>query len=425
MVMYRTYQNELIDKHLVVSRDNEIAERNTVADWLEQHANWDIRKYYNNISSNVTVKEAFNMFKNTVEPNLPEEQRASNWNEFINNIRNIDKKRPITTLENIAITYMNRRTNNGLRSPPSSSNNNRSNVPSMPGTPNSLHTSKVSFIQIEGNTERRIEPNSFMTSTKLTQFIYIGSKDETNSELGIVKTLYSNVRDQEFENKWYSSNCNAKLFCIKHECYVPVSKIEIWDTRDDIYPEKQSFTKFVSSVEPDKSIEKIEKYISIAISQLDDYLELDETDREGSITHTYIKYMKSFIGNEDDSNAIEELKKLSKKRKFSDVDYDTTSSSSTKRTAVLNRISYRDYDEPSNLDYCNDEELIEENRKLWKNKEKSGYYVLNETNNDWAPFGYTEDMKTRIAPYGFIKDDPNNRVRKKINTRAKSENSME
>ena len=62
---------------------------------------------------------------------------------------------------------MNRRTNNGLRSPPSSSNNNRSNVPSMPGTPNSLHTSKVSFIQIEGNTERRIEPNSFMTSTKL------------------------------------------------------------------------------------------------------------------------------------------------------------------------------------------------------------------------------------------------------------------
>ena len=99
MVLYRTYQNELINKHLVVSRENEIAERNTVADWLEQHANWDIRKYYNNISSNVTVKEAFNMFKTTVEPNLPEEQRASNWNEFIHNIRNIDKKRPITTLE--------------------------------------------------------------------------------------------------------------------------------------------------------------------------------------------------------------------------------------------------------------------------------------------------------------------------------------
>lgn len=433
MSMYRTYQSELFDKEIPLTKENEFIERKHVANWLVQHANWNINKYDTSISMTITFKEAFEHFKNRIETSLPELQRADNWDDYIDIIRNVDKKRPITKLENIAIQYM-KKTKQIPPSPPLRptiqtnmiipSSETRTNTPT---SANRTNPSNISFVEIEGNSDKYLYTNAFTSSTKLTQFIYIGSKDEKNDDIGIVKTLYSNVRDQEFENTWYETNKKAKLFCIKHECYVPVSKIAIWDTKKDILPEKQSFLKFVSSLEPEKPIDKIEKYIKIAVNQLEDYLELDEDDKEGTLTQKYINYMKKYINSDNEDEAIKEMKKLSeveqpppsKKRKVEDnksTPTPTTLVTSTSSRRAIMGFKSLDYEDPSTLDYTQDEDDLEQNRFNWKNNLTKGYLVLNETNNDYAPFGYNDDLTERIAPFGFIKNDPTNRARKKKNT---------
>ena len=395
--MNRTYKSLLFDKQIPLLDENEIKERNSVANWLQSNRHLNINKYDNNWGQNISIGDAFHIIKNSVENQLPEQQRADTWDIFIHKIRDINIGRPITKLEDIAIKNID---NNKIQN--LSNNNNYS----------------TTVFEVLGNTEKNIDLNLLTTSSKLTQFVYIGSKDETNNQMGIVKTIYNNVRDQEFENKWYMTNDKAKLYCIKNEFNIPISSVDVWTKQSkDILPDKKCFSKFVYGYDTNKSIDKITKYIDIAVNQLDDYLQLDEDDKKFTITRKYIDYMKLYLDVDDDDKAIKELLLLGKKRKRSMMTYD-------------DYISYNDNDDidddliltyksPEKLDYSMDTDLLEHNRDLWNKQQLFGYKKLCETNNMFAPFGYNEDLTERIAPYGFLKDDPDNRARLSNNGRFK------
>lgn len=371
--MNRTYKTLLFD-------ENEIKGRNAVADWLQSNRYININKYDNNWGQNISIQDAFYILRNSVENKLPEQQRADTWETFIDKIRDIKIGRPVTKLEDIAINHMNN---------------------------NNVYSSTM--FEILGNTEKRI----CETSSTLTQFVYIGAKDETNCEMGVVKTVYGKTRDQEFENRWYISNDKAKLYCIKNEFSIPVSSVSVW-TKDnkDILPESKSFSRFVSGHESNKPIEKIEKYIEIAINQVDDYLQLDQDDRKTTITQKYLDYMKLYLNTDNDDQAMKEMLSLGKKRKSikrSRTDYEEDDNDINESNKML----------PENLDYSMDKEMLEINRDLWNKKKLFGYKRLYETNNMYAPYGYNEDLTERIAPYGFLKDDPDNRARLKNNGKGR------
>jgi len=387
--MFRTYKSELIDRQITVNDDNEIKERKNVANWLVDHASCDIRKYLLTWKTPNTVKEVFDKIKEIIEIKLPPHQRVSTWEEFIDKITDIKLGRPITKLEDVAISYMKKR---------------------------STSRELENCVEIIGNTDDKYS-ESFDTASKMTQFIYFGSNDETNTEIGIVKTIFSNDRDQKFEQEWYQRNEKARLFCIKNEFKVPFADMKVWESRDHVYPKKRKFIDYVNSIEIDKSTEKIKKYIEIAVKQMDEYFELDDDDKKMTITHKYIHYMKKFMDTTDEKIAIHELKKEIKitpssvgKRKYSDTDSDNDTEKEYKKRNISIRKNSNITD-PKMLDYTKDMESLENNRNKWNHKKTKGYKILQETNNNFAPYGYNEDFSERIAPHGFVDNDSNNRAR--------------
>lgn len=401
--MFRTYKSELIDKKIILTDDNEIKERKNVANWLEAHSKWDIRKYDPSWKKANTVIEVFYLIKDSIESKLPNHQRASTWNEFITKVTDINCSRPITKLEDIAITYMKKNTSISPRI--------------MPETP----TQHSKYVEIIGNTDKILDCcNLFDVSNKLTQFIYFGSKDESNRNMGIVKTIFSEFRDQEFEQEWYKRNNNAKLFFIKNELKIPFSDIAVWEKREHVFPVKRNFISFVNAMEPNKPKDKIEKYIHIAVNQLDEYFELDEIDRKLTITHKFVDLMKQFMDTSDDKVAIEKLKKVAKstssvlgKRTLKDANNDNHDDvghdvSKKRKSTVRKDIICNT---PDTLDYSNDIQALENNRHKWNENKTKGYKILQQSNGGFAPYGYNEDFSERIAPYGFVDNDQSKRVR--------------
>ena len=392
--MFRTYKSELIDKQLIITDENELKERKNVANWLEAHTKWDICKYDSTWKKPNTVSEVFYLIKDSIEIKLPQHQRASTWREFLNKVTDIKSGRPITKLEEIAISYMKK---TGY------------NSPKMTYTPESPTPQVVTkYVEIMGSTDNKLEcGKAFDGSSKLTQFIYFGSRDETNKNMGIVKTIFSDVRDQEFEQEWYTLNDKAKLYCIKNEFHIPFSEMAVWEKREVVYPAKKNFVSYVHSIESNKSRDKIEKYIQIAVNQLDEYFELDEIDRKLTITNKFVDYMKKFMDTNDDKMAIEELKKNT-----SVLGKRTNDTSSEDDAAVKKRRSTIPKT-PDTLDYSNDMEVLDSNRQKWNQQKSKGYRILQETNDGFAPYGYNEDFSERIAPHGFVDNDPSKRVRLK------------
>ena len=359
MSKFRSYDDELTNKKLSLSRSNVVTIRNKVANWLHFNRNTSINKFDIHLNTDVHMSfgEAFLHFKDTIEPKLQKQQQATNWYEFINIIRDYDRNRPITFLEEIAIKHMYK-----------------------------ANINTTEYTEIVGDISK-------LNTVVFSQFIYFGSNNDTGTS--IVNVKFGNNRDKDFEQQWIEKNKDAKLYCVKNQITAPIDNVNNCDYSslkvNKLYPNERNFYHFVQTLESDKSLEKIKLYTSIAIKQYDDYNEMDDDIRKSTITYKYIDYMKKFKQIKDDDIAIKELQLLETKKRKREPD----------NIEPKNKIQYSEEDISS----------LEINRKLFEKKYTNGYKMLKNTNKGLAPYGYDYNMIDRIAPHGYLNNDINDKVK--------------
>lgn len=396
----KSYSDLLETTSVEASEENIKVIRNSIVKFLNENKN---------IATDFETVETLTFFeihtKNiaSIELKLPEEFRALDWQDLLEKIQNTE--RPATLVETIAFDKLDLE-----------SIFKKTDI-----------TDEVETDQNVSSTIKIINKESYNyipTTTEHTKtiMIYTGSTDETNKTFTVVRTVYDNVRDKEFEDKWISSNPRADLYISQVEVPLP-QKVEIDDDHNDSlckFPSPFSFEKFLIEKE-DIAPSDIDSLYSIAMTEISVYRAFIrlakpnyiECSRKYTI-YKYISYIKEIYGIDDDEEAISMFSKfvsLRKRESSVDIqDLDDTRSKRSKTTHIYHFDAIQEIYTESDL------ELQDQNRDKLNSGSKKGYKLLANSNCDHAPFGYDEDGNP-IAPFDFKNDGT---VRKKASPYANS-----
>lgn len=388
---YKSYKDLLEDKSIESSQENILKTRKSISDFLSKNK-FEPCNY--ETVENLNYFEIYTKNIANIELKLPEEFRALEWNQMLNKIKNTE--RPITLIETVVLQHLD------LKSMFKQDSNTYAN-----NTIKIINSDSYNFLPTTKDNTR-------------TVLIYTGSTDETNKTFNIVKTVYENVRDKEFEEKWMATNPRADLYVSSTQINLP-KPVEISKNDNNSlckYPSSFSFEQFlIEKEEMDETelnymynnvIREVEIYRTLVRLAKPTFIERSKA----TTLYKYMTYIKDIYNIDDDEEAISlVLKFVKSKKRSSSVDLEELNDSETKRlrTAYTPATHVYHFEAMQEIYSESDLELQSQNRDKLNSGSKKGYKLLANTNCDTAPFGYDEDGN-QIAPFDFKQ---NGTVRKK------------